>query len=257
MKKIFMLCLVLIMVFSITGCGNSEDHVGEAKTPSGSSVQKGKDYQSVVDTFEEKGFTNITLEKQADLVTGFLTKEGEVESVSVGGDVNYSPDKWYPNDVEVIITYHTFPDEEKSEDDDSDTTSQEKVDEEILTVDNNSDLSQMLAATDIAIFNSFGEKYKDKTIEFDGCIVYVDNHGDYDTRYDILLSAGDYVDENTANPGPVFKFEDVATYDLGIKDLYLPQFVSPGNNIHVIAEVVEYNAAQDIFELDPVSITKR
>jgi hypothetical protein len=32
-----------------------------------------------------------------------------VEKVLVGGDENYSPDKWIPADTEVIIYYHTFP----------------------------------------------------------------------------------------------------------------------------------------------------
>ena len=71
--------------------------------------KKGKDYQKVVDEFESSGFTNIKLEKLDDLVTGWLTKDGEVESVSVDGDTGYSADAWYPADVEVIITYHTFP----------------------------------------------------------------------------------------------------------------------------------------------------
>jgi len=77
--------------------------MGEAKTPSGSSIMKGSDYQSVADSFEEKGFTNVKLEKIEDLITGFLTKDGEVEQVSVGGDVDYSPDKWIAADTEVIV----------------------------------------------------------------------------------------------------------------------------------------------------------
>lgn len=137
------------------------------------------------------------------------------------------------------------------------TPSEENNVEEIMTAENNSDLSSMLASTDIAVFKSFSDQYKNKTIEFDGCIVYLDNHDDYDTRYDIMMYAGDYVDENTANPGPMFRFENVNTYDLGIKDLYLPSFVSVGTNIHIVAEVNGYDADTDLFELKPVSIEER
>jgi hypothetical protein len=50
-----------------------------------------------------------------DLITGWLTNDGEVESVSVDGDKDYSPDVWYSNNVKVVITYHTFPsDDEKT-----------------------------------------------------------------------------------------------------------------------------------------------
>lgn len=108
MRKFLAACMAIVMIFTIAGC-SSEGHEGEAKTPSGSSIQKGKDYQKVVDEFESSGFTNIKLEKLDDLVTGWLTKDGEVESVSVDGDTGYSADTWYPADAEVVITYHTFP----------------------------------------------------------------------------------------------------------------------------------------------------
>lgn len=55
-----------------------------------------------------------------------MTKDGEVESVSVDGDKDYSPDVWYSNDVEVVITYHTFPsDDEKTESSSSNLTNKE------------------------------------------------------------------------------------------------------------------------------------
>ena len=80
---------------------------------------------------------------------------------------------------------------------------------------------------------------------------------DYKTRYDILLSAGDYVDENTANPGPVFKFEDVNTNGLGIEDLYLPSFVAAGSNVRVTAKVDSFDAERGIFYLKPVLVEER
>jgi len=48
-------------------------------------------------------------DKFEDLITGWTTKDAEVESVFVDGNKDYAPDVWYPNDIEVIITYHTFP----------------------------------------------------------------------------------------------------------------------------------------------------
>lgn len=262
MKKLLALCLSLTMVFTITGC-SSNNHEGEAKTPSGSSVQKGRDYESVVEAFEENGFTNIQLVELDDLVTGWLTKEGEVESVSVDGDTGYSADTWYPNNVEVIISYHTFPDEDQipsQEPNSSEITAPiDEPTEEIFTVENCEALASILilkAEIDPA-YSEFAETYNNKVIEFDGCITYLVNHEGYDTRYDILISAGDFVDENAANPGPVFKLEDVGVYDLGISDLYLPDFISVGSNITIRAEVEEFNSDTGIFELDPVSIKSR
>ena len=84
-------------------------HEGQAKTPGESSDHQGIDYKNVVSDFEDSGFMNIKTETLEDLITGWLTKDGEVESVSVDGNEDYSANVWYPNDVEVIITYHTFP----------------------------------------------------------------------------------------------------------------------------------------------------
>lgn len=92
MKKIVMLMIAAIMTFLLIACSDSQTHDGEAKTPSASGAQKGRDYQSVVEDFEERGFTNISLVALDDLITGWLTKDGEVENVSVDGDENYSAD---------------------------------------------------------------------------------------------------------------------------------------------------------------------
>lgn len=265
MKKYLsvLLMVLLITLFSV-GCGSTENHVGEAKTPSGSSIQKGRNYQQVINDFEKEGFSNIRLVELDDLITGWLTKEGEVESVSVDGDDNYSADTWYQNDVEVVISYHTFQDETKENSpkqvEKSDTTlSNEEVVKEIFTVENCEELANILsikAEIDPA-YTEFSKKYKGKIIEFNGCIVHVTNHEDYDTRYDILLSAGDYVDENTVNSGPIFKLEDVGVYDLGLSELYMPNFVSIGSNIVIRAEVKEFSNEKGVFELDPLSISER
>lgn len=263
MKRKFSLLLVLIMIFALGACGDSESHEGQAKTPSASSAQKGRNYQDVIKDFESKGFTNIQVEPIDDLVTGWMTKDGEVEEVSVDGDKDYSPDRWYPNDVEVIITYHTFPEEDDGEEKTTPEETQSLETEEPpapnLTVDNCEELATMLVveAEIDSLYSEFAEAYKESVIEFDGCITYIVNHDDYDTRYDILLSAGDYIDENTANPGPVFKFEDVNTMNLGIEDLFLPEFVKAGSNVHVVAKVKNFNEDIGLFFLEPVAITER
>lgn len=104
---------IFIFIISMMGANREKpSHDGEAKTPGGSSYHQGRDFKDVVSDFENNGFTNIKIEKLEDLITGWLTKDGEVESVSVDGSIDYSANSWYPNDAEVIITYHTFPDKE-------------------------------------------------------------------------------------------------------------------------------------------------
>jgi len=261
MKKILSLCMALVLMFCLVGCG-SNSHKGEAKTPSDANTQEGRDYHDVKKDFKKAGFKNIKLKKHKDLVTGWVTKDGEVESISVDGDDDFSSGTWYPSNTKVIITYHTFPDEEsessdKTESSDTSTT-ENKSNDEVLTIQNCPDLAAMLqlkADTDPS-FSKFAKTYEGRTIEFDGCIIYMAPHGNYETRFDFLLNAGNYVDENTANPGPVFKFEDVGAYDLGYSGSYTPP-VNVGDNVKIKATVESYNENSELFMLDPISMKER
>ena len=133
MTKFMCTLISIICCIIIVGCENNNDHTGQAKTPSGSSAMNGRDYKSVLESFEDNGFTNIKLEKIEDLITGILTVEGEVEEVSVGGDFDYSPDNWVDADTEVIIRYHFFPNKETESAQD---TNKEDVSDKVLTINN-------------------------------------------------------------------------------------------------------------------------
>ena len=276
MKKILRIIIICICSIMLAACGNSSEHVGESKTPSGSKIMKGRDYQSVVETFEENGFTNIKLEKIDDLVTGWLTKDGEVEEVSVGGDFDYSPDKWVPSDIEVVVRYHTFPEEvadvtepkvvdeadgitESEVADESQENSMEQANEteEVLNTDNCQELVAILSnkAEIDESYSNFAEKNKGRIIEFDGRIDYIVNHGDYDTRYDILVSAGDYDPDHQI--GPTFKFENVGVYDLNLDTLYLEDEIKVGKNVRIVAKVIKFDSNSGLFFLDSMSVIDR
>lgn len=62
----------------------------------------------LVSTLEEAGFVNITTEADRDLITGWITKEGSVEEISIGGDTKFSQNASFRPDVEIVITYHAF-----------------------------------------------------------------------------------------------------------------------------------------------------
>ena len=67
-----------------------------------------QDYRDVVMRLKNMGFTNIKTVAIKDLITGWLTKDGSVESVSVAGKTDFQVgDKFMP-DAEIVINYHTF-----------------------------------------------------------------------------------------------------------------------------------------------------
>ena len=122
-----------------------------------------------------------------------------------------------------------------------------------LTVSNCPELASILsnAAEIDDSYAAFAAKYKGRIVEFDGSVDYCTNHGDYKTRFDYLLSAGDYDSDHQI--GPTFKFDDVSYSDLGT-DL---DSVGIGQNVHIVAEVLSFDSNTGLFYLEPVSVTGR
>ena len=264
MKKVLYLFLIVIICFALVSCEDSESHIGQSKTPSGSSIMKGRTYTDVVEIFEDQGFTNIRLEKIEDLIFGWLTKDGEVEKVTVGGDENYSADKWVDSDTEIVIYYHTFTSDEEQKETFSEQTSN-KVEEnsneeetlQTLTAENCPELNSLLQLRDPLDHSvkEFANKYSDQVIEFDGCIWAMDYHEDYNTRYDILIGAGDF--NETSAKGPNFKLTNVNHYDMGLDTLWVEDVLSVGTNIRVVAKVGKYDSNTGLFELKIVQVVVR
>lgn len=110
MKRIWslLMCITLLCALFI-GC--SDNHDNELQPPLSSKDCEGMPYQEVVDVFENGGFTNVEIEVIDDLVFGILTKDGEVESVTIDDDDSFSTDSWFSADSVVRVSYHTFTEE--------------------------------------------------------------------------------------------------------------------------------------------------
>ncbi len=129
--------------------------------------------------------------------------------------------------------------------------------EPVLTKANNEALAALLAVSDPGdeTIAPFVAEYSDRTIEFDGYIAYMANHGDYDTRYDILVSPGNKDPESTV--GPNFKFEDVSVADLNLTGADIPDTVGEGDRFRFVARIIEFNQEQELLFLEPVSTRTR
>jgi thiamine-monophosphate kinase len=121
--------------------------------------------------------------------------------------------------------------------------------DEILTIANSPEFAAILTEGECSdSIRNFAATYKGRVIEFDGHIAYVGPHPGRETRWDFVLAPG----EAPGVVGPVFKFEDVGRADLNLTNENIPG-LNTGQNLHIIAKVVDYNATQCLFFLDPVS----
>lgn len=73
-------------------------------------INEENNYLSVVSSLKNKGFTNILLLRNDKLITGWVTKEGSIESIAIDGNGNFSAiDEFYKDDkIEIVV--NTFKD---------------------------------------------------------------------------------------------------------------------------------------------------
>ena len=76
--------------------------------PMSSETAKEQNYETVKQQFEDAGFVNIKTEVIYDIILGWFTKDGEVESVTIDSDSKFEQHHEYRPDAEVVITYHTY-----------------------------------------------------------------------------------------------------------------------------------------------------
>lgn len=137
-------------------------------------------------------------------------------------------------------------------------TSSQATDPELLTVKNNKDLAALVKLVDNCddTVNEFAKKYENQTIQFDGAVAAINNHGSYKTRYDILVVPGSA--GNKEQFGPTFQYVDVDLIGgLGWSDPDIPNSVERGLKLRFTATVGKYNRVNCLFHLAPVKTEAR
>lgn len=121
-----------------------------------------------------------------------------------------------------------------------------------VTTDNNEEFAALLEVTDYCgeSVGAFADEYAERTVEFDASIGAMNNHGSATTRYDILLTAGEYSESVAA--GPVFQFRDVNMGDLNLTG-DVPDTIGVGQELHVVATVDRFEESSCLLLLDPMS----
>ena len=260
MKRIAALIVACVLAVTITACDDTTSD--KIHAPLNASDVNNSNYQDVVSQFKKSGFTNVSTKEIDDLIIGLLTEDGEVEEVSIGGDTSFSTSDAFAADVPVVVSFHTFPKQDSTTADPSPSAAEGPSDSSALntqniTVDNNEEFRALIESPepDNATVEQFVSKYKGRTIEFDGNVADVIPYKSYKTRFDFLIYPGDYNPNSTH--GPSFKFSDVAYYDLHLTGNNIPDSIGTGQNLHIVAEIIEYKSIQGLLYLEPVTTSVR
>ena len=129
--------------------------------------------------------------------------------------------------------------------------------EGIMNAATSPDLAALLTGPDCSdSVESFASTHRGRTIEFDGHVADVGLYYGTDTQFDVQMYSGDF-SETSSNGGPAFKFQDVNIADLRMTGTNVPDGVRPGDNLHIVAQVGDFNRAQCVFFLVPVATQVR
>lgn len=113
MRRALLGLLALFLVVATAACsGSGSDREGEAQMPASSSAYLGEHFEIAVEELESAGFTNVQTKALGDLITGWLKDDGEVEKIRIDGSNSFSKGAWFPADTKILITYHSFPEED-------------------------------------------------------------------------------------------------------------------------------------------------
>ena len=230
---------------------NEDDDPSRIKMTKKASDYEGKNYSEVQKIFKDFGFMNIVLEKTETTDTSY--DDGEVYRITIDyehfevGDA-YKPDdkvliKYYKVDATAGSTLETDPTKETTE-----------YVETVLTVDNCEDLAKLIHMDwqkDRTAISNFASKYKGDTIRLEMLTAYVEQNGNYKTRFNYTLYAVE--GENVMLSGPVFVFEDVNYYDLNLVGPNIPDAFGTGVHCEVKAKIVGFKDGMIL--LDPETIT--
>ena len=119
MKRIGSLLITLCMICTmVIGC--DETVVTGIYPPISADDCEGMMYEEVAAAFETAGFSNIEYEIIDDLITGWLTKDGEVERVTLDGNDDFDTNDLFDESTVLTISYHTFPLDDETEQEETD-----------------------------------------------------------------------------------------------------------------------------------------
>lgn len=171
---------------------------GEVKLDVSASEYNYKNYEDVAAALETLGFTNIKYEILYDIVVGW-TDEGEVKSVNIAGNKDFTRGDVFAADAEIIITYHMPEDDNPT----SSTMSTDSSDAENpvssgpVFYSTNDYETATKGNTGVFSYKSSGSSYDIYwIIDFDDGYVYYFTDGNGDSSCDRLkIESGDLNDK--------------------------------------------------------------
>lgn len=217
---------------------------GQIKTNCSASGYVNKKYKKVINSLKKQGFENIVAKPSYEAI--FESSNDDTISVSINGKADFRRGDVFNKSDKIKIKYKRLVSDDPNNKEEKSSREDKKT--VYITAKNNKDFAKLISVEDDKISKSFCRKYQGKKIKFKGSIDYIDNYKDYDTRFNVLLSAWDYNAES--QKGPTFKFENIGAFELD-------DGIGVGDNVIIKATINSFNGDTGIIYLNPIKVKKR
>jgi len=91
------------------------EHSGQIRVPDAAKKYIGREYSQVVNELKDVGFTNVLIDCQQNVKKSWLTKDGSISRITIGGDAEFEKGDWYQPESVVRILYYDFSGQNEQE----------------------------------------------------------------------------------------------------------------------------------------------
>ncbi len=156
MKKIGILMLTLLLLFSLGGCSSDDEEIDNRPAiPFASSDIEKANFEVVVKQLKDAGFTNVDTLEIDGLVLGFFTKDGEVETMTINGKEGFSEGEKFDANTNITISYHTYPEKKAEKPEEEIVDKPEDENEELIEEKPIEEPSEIVPEVDYTEVNEF------------------------------------------------------------------------------------------------------
>ncbi|GGO94064.1 hypothetical protein GCM10011584_34240 [Nocardioides phosphati] len=254
------------LLLTLSACGGETLSANQTKAPASASDMEGEQYKGVVSDLKDAGFTKVDTKKIDDLITGWLTKDGEVEDVKINGSKDFESGDVFDKDAKVVVAYHTFPEKKEKDEEEpsdeaipSDKPSPEPTparSNKVINPQNNKEFAALMTIGDNCdpAIGKFVDANQGRKVAFNGSVIADPIAEDYlgQPWWTVTFAPGDA--GVNSSKGAYFQMESIAESDI---PLAAGAELAANTRVRLTATLEEFNEDQCLVKVAPVDITTR
>ena len=104
--------IVCFSIIAISTIRINKRNEGKIQVPNSAFHYSGENYEQVMNELMDIGFDNIEVFPMGDLKIGIISKENDVDKISIAGNTKFRSNEYFYPDAPIKIYYHSYPEKD-------------------------------------------------------------------------------------------------------------------------------------------------